>query len=333
MLHSINVDMEQNDDNSVFCVAFSPDGEYLAAATANGFAKIYDHNGRFCWKIDSGGKHSWPATVCVWRPTSPALPTPSVLVTGSVSGDISWWHVPSQREIYKMTEIDNQIYTLSYCPDATRLATAGKDFTVRIYDEETKALKHAFEGGVLRHSGHSSRVFASKWKPDDPNVLLTGGWDNSVMIWDMRSKDVARSFYGPHIAGQALDIQNETILTGSWRTVNPVETWDFGSGKRLTTLSDTSMIYTAQYLPDREGFCVAGGTGLNEMRVYNLYNPMHKSAPITINDGERRGIYTSDVSDEKRLRIAVGGHSKKIQVCELGECMSTEMATNTEPQG
>merc|ERR1719193_1426363 len=88
MLHSINVDLEQNEDNSVFCVAFSTDGEYLAATTANGFAKVYDHNGRFCWKIESGGKHSWPATVCVWRPTSPALPTPSVLVTGSVSGDI-----------------------------------------------------------------------------------------------------------------------------------------------------------------------------------------------------------------------------------------------------
>jgi len=332
MLHKINVEMAQKESNSVFCVAFSNDADYLAVATANGFAQVYDHHGRFCWKIDSVDKNRWPATVCVWRPVSSAISTPDILVTGSVSGDISWWHVHSQREIYKMTEIDNQIYTLSYSPDGTRLATAGKDFTVRIYDEETKALKRAFETGVLRHTGHSSRVFASKWKVDDPNILLTGGWDNSVMIWDMRLKEVARSFYGPHIAGEALDIQNETILTGSWRTVDPIETWDFGSGKRLTSISDTSMIYTAKYLPDREGFCVAGGTGLNELRVYNLYDRMHKSAAITINDGERAGIYTCDVSDEKRPRIAVGGHSKKIQICQMGEYMSTEMATNTDPE-
>jgi len=37
-------------------------------------------------------------------------------------------------------------------------------------------------------------------------------------------KEAARSFYGPHIAGEALDIQNETVLTGSWRAVDPIET-------------------------------------------------------------------------------------------------------------
>jgi len=83
-------------------------------------------------------------------------------------------------------------------------------------------------------------------------------------------KSVARSFFGPHIAGAALDIQNEVVLTGSWRTTDPIETYDFGTGKRITSISDTSMIYTAKFLPDREGFCVAGGTGVNELRVYNL---------------------------------------------------------------
>jgi len=83
--------------------------------------------------------------------------------------------VPSQREICKIREQDHEIYTLSYCSDGTRLASAGKDFKVRIYDEETKVLENIFETSVLRHSGHSNRVFASKWKTDDPNILLTGG--------------------------------------------------------------------------------------------------------------------------------------------------------------
>lgn len=83
--------------------------------------------------------------------------------------------MPSQREIFKIREKGNQIYTLSYSSDGTLLATAGKDFVVRIYNEETKALESVFETGVLRHSGHSNRVFATKWKPDDPNILLTGG--------------------------------------------------------------------------------------------------------------------------------------------------------------
>jgi len=80
--------------------------------------------------------------------------------------------VPSQRKIFKITENYNQIFTLSYWSDGARLATAGKDFTLRIYDEETKALTRSFKTGVFRHSENANRVFFSKWKTDYNNILL-----------------------------------------------------------------------------------------------------------------------------------------------------------------
>lgn len=320
-MYDIPVNVDETDGNCIFSLAFSENTRYLAASLANGLIFVYDSNGRFCWKLDSGDSNRFPVTVCTWRPTSTALPSSCILVSGSVNGDIFYWHCTSQRIIYQMTEEDNQIYTLSYRPDGMRLATAGKDFTVRVYDEETKALVSSFSQGILHHSGHSNRIFASKWKPDDENVLLTGGWDNSVMIWDLRMKIVARSFYGPHIAGEALDIQNDSILTGSYRADNTLETWDFGSGKCITSFSGVGMIYTAKYLSDREGFCVAGGTGLNELRVHNVNDSMHKSTAITISgrDGNKAGIYTADVSGEKQPRIAVGGGSNCIRVCVIAD--------------
>lgn len=32
-----------------------------------------------------------------------------------------------------------------------------------------------------------------------------------------------RSFFGPHIAGDAVDVANGVVLTGSWRVDNPLE--------------------------------------------------------------------------------------------------------------
>jgi len=69
---------------------------------------------------------------------------------------------------------------------------------------------------------------------------------------------------------------------------------------------------------------------LNELRIYNLYDPLQRSAAITVKDGERVGVYTSDVSNEERPRIAVGGCSNKIRVCVLDECTSKKMSTKTD---
>jgi COMPASS component SWD3 len=54
--------------------------------------------------------------------------------------------------------------------------------------------------------GHSNRVFSIKFNPDDENILLSGGWDNTVQIWDIRAGASVRSIFGPHICGDAMDI-------------------------------------------------------------------------------------------------------------------------------
>lgn len=49
-----------------------------------------------------------------------------------------------------------------------------------------------------------------------------------------------RKIFGPHICGDALDIQSQSssttsrqILTGSWRKDKTLQIWDYGSGKLL----------------------------------------------------------------------------------------------------
>lgn len=51
---------------------------------------------------------------------------------------------------------------------------------------------------------------------------------------------VFRKIFGPHICGDALDIQslsmsstNRQILTGSWRKDKTLQIWDHGSGKLI----------------------------------------------------------------------------------------------------
>ncbi|RHY34961.1 hypothetical protein DYB32_000530 [Aphanomyces invadans] len=90
-------------------------------------------------------------------------------------------------------------------------------------------------------AGHSNRVFSVKFHPLDENTIISGGWDNTIQIWDTRVGHSVRGIYGPHIAGAAhvqitnlpdgLDLTGDAIdinakneiLTGSWRPENPLE--------------------------------------------------------------------------------------------------------------
>ncbi len=113
------------------------------------------------------------------------------------------------------------------------LATAGKDHKVRIYDETTKSL--AFEMHDLADlPGHSNRVFCVKFNKQNPNLVVSGGWDNTIQFYDLRYRGPIRTLYGPHICGDCIDFTNDgsTMVTGSYRVDDCIEAWDLRMYKR-----------------------------------------------------------------------------------------------------
>lgn len=55
--------------------------------------------------------------------------------------------------------------------------------------------------------GHNNRIFCLKFSPDDPNILLSGGWDQNIYIWDLREGQPVSTICGPRIAGDSIDIR------------------------------------------------------------------------------------------------------------------------------
>lgn len=102
------------------------------------------------------------------------------------NGKAQHWHIASGRCLHTIDEVDNQIYAVDYKQDGSAFATAGKDKTVRIYDEATKSCMVAMSSGTAKVTpGHSNRIFSVKFHPEDPNLVLSGGWDNTVQVSDL----------------------------------------------------------------------------------------------------------------------------------------------------
>ena len=87
---------------------------------------------------------------------------------------------------------------------------------------KTRQLERAFADGGLPSVGD----VALGVYEEGPDVLFSGGWDNTVQIWDLRVGQPTGSMYGPHLCGDALDIKGHECLTGSWRPTTALQLWD-----------------------------------------------------------------------------------------------------------
>lgn len=104
-----------------------------------------------------------------------------MLLVANTNGSIFQYVSKTGKEIWRTTEEGNFVMAVDYAPNGKNFATAGKDNIIRIYDEETKAIAHQLTGIKWHTHGHNNRIFSVKFKPDDPNVLASGGWDQNVL--------------------------------------------------------------------------------------------------------------------------------------------------------
>jgi COMPASS component SWD3 len=100
--------------------------------------------------------------------------------------------------------------------------------------------------------GHSNRVFCLKFNPYNPNLICSGGWDNTVQIYDVRKRGPVMSLYGPHICGDAIDYKSDghTILTGSYRDKDVLELWDLRTKEKVKTIEWNGTQTVEQKRPD-----------------------------------------------------------------------------------
>jgi WD40 repeat protein len=99
-----------------------------------------------------------------------------------------------------------EVFAAVFHPDGTRIASAGRDQMIRLWDVATGQ-------AVARLAGHTSYVKALAFSPDG-RTLVCGSGDGTVRLWDTAP---LKERYQARRAAAALRPEAERLVADLWR--------------------------------------------------------------------------------------------------------------------
>ncbi|MEV4141961.1 WD40 repeat domain-containing protein [Dactylosporangium sp. NPDC049742] len=299
--------------DSVFTVAYSPDGTRLAAASRDRTVALWDvRDPRHPAPL--GPPLTSPAGHPDFSGTATIGPDGDLLAVGTRTGEVQLWSLrtpATPRLLSTLSGATDLVETIAFQPAGTLLATGGDDARVRVWDLTDPArprLRSTLGSG-------NALVFSLAFQPGRP-ILAVASSDNTTRLWDLTDPDhpaALQELGGLH--GYAYSVafspDGRTLAVGS--ADRTVHLWDMTDPHHVTAVGPvltgpSSYVYAVAFSPD--GRRLAAASTDNSVWLWDVTDRTAPSALATLNRSDS-AVYTVAFGPDGRT-LAAGGDSTRV---------------------
>jgi len=246
----------QGHTSFIHAVAYSPDGGFLASASADSTAKIWNAATGALVRTLTGDliQHTAPVLALAYSPQG------AHIATGAQDSTIKIWDAATGACAQTLNIYSDKILSLAFSPDGRHLSSGGSDHRIRVWDtgmwSNTRTMVH---DGVVNSVTYSP----------DGSRLASGSDDTTLRIWDPADGACTRTLYGHKLAINAVAYSPDGRHVASGSDDLTVKIWDTNTGACVATLTGHTLpINSVMY--SRDGTQLVSGSDDGIIRIVNL---------------------------------------------------------------
>ncbi|KAF7363054.1 WD40 repeat-like protein [Mycena venus] len=231
-------------DNTIYSVAFSPDGERIVSGSADKTVRsvIFSPNGEW---IISGSRDT---VVRVWNSQTEKL------VAGPFRGH------------------SDLVNSVAFSPDGQRIVSGSADNTICIWDVQVPGVKQ------VKSEGHSDIVWSVTFSPDGEQIV-SGSKDGTVCVWNSQNGNlVTGPIQTTPVYSVAFSPDGAHIASGS--TDSTISIWDARTGDLVTRLAGHTKTVSCIVFSPGNGDQIASGSSDNTVRMWDVRTGALVAAPF-----------------------------------------------------